>query len=203
MIFNPNLIYNQNPRSLESWEFEEFQYTREIIQRACILTRLVGDDLFTDKVALFCAGIDWETIENNHKLGSNLFRYMNHIKQTFDQNYGAKSSYLGDSSDQICERYVAFVSFAERWPKIEALRNFNGMTTPCDITRVGALGLIGAEPEMRKTSHGVYSKCTRLDKQYFEDKKRGSGTKGSEAASDSLSELEEDRGRTPRRAEEG
>ena len=67
---------------------------REQIEIASILEYLVVPfhTQFTDKVALFCAGIEWPTIKLYYTARSNLVqRYMTHQKQYLRQCCGSPS----------------------------------------------------------------------------------------------------------------
>ncbi len=177
MNFNFDLLSHANPPSLEPWEFQIFENTRAVVQSACLLTRLVPNEEFTDEIALFCAGVDWQMVKKIYKPDSSTKVLMRGTKNSFDQTYGAKSMFHTIDDKYVFERYKGFVTFATRWPNssmVDKLHSFDGdLNSHFGCARTAALFMVGATRPMTLTSHSVYSLCRRFESKFFKTNERG------------------------------
>ena len=147
---------------------------REQVEIASILEYLVSpfQPQFTDKVALFCAGIEWSVIRFFYMSQRNLVqRYMTHQKFYLRQCCGTASKICDDESVKL--RYKFFTQFAQRWPSAESLNefekdsiNFDPLQSFSGIERAAAIRLVGGNPKLRKLDQALY----RFDSKTFSQK---------------------------------
>ena len=151
---------------------------REQVEIASILEYLVSPfhPQFDDKVALFCTGIEWPVIKMFYVSQYNLIqRYMSHQKHYLRQCCGTPSNNCDDES--VKSRYKIFTQFAQRWPTIERLDqfekdliDFDPLKSLSGIERAAAIKLVGGDPKIRKLDQALY----RFDNKTFDQKgKRG------------------------------
>jgi hypothetical protein len=113
-------LLQRNPKLLDEHELQCYEEAKLVIQSAAVLSRLVTVDYFTDEIALYCAGVDWDMIKLFYKqLDNPLKKYMDGVKERLSQQYGAQPNYTGCDKDAVVARYMGFVTFAKRWPKAE------------------------------------------------------------------------------------
>ena len=144
---------------------------REKIDIASILEYLVAPfhHQFTDKVALFCAGVEWQTVNMYYNFqGSLVQRYFSHQKHHIRQCCGNTPLYSDDET--LLFRYKYFIQYAQRWPPVEKLsefeRNldsFEPLQTASGISRASAVRLVGGNPQIPSIKQATY----RFDKVTF------------------------------------
>ena len=138
---------------------------------ASILEYLVAPfySQFTDKVALFCAGIEWSIVKVYYTARSNLAqRYMIHQKHYLRQCCG--SPLYACDEESVKSRYKYFVRFAQRWPNVDRLEdfekdlyNFDPLKVVSGIERAAAIRLVGGDPKIRRIDQAMY----RFDNKVF------------------------------------